>query len=271
MSDVKQHPSSQSNCDEPDVDEVLAIRDPSERNKENHLWGDRFMLNVGNIAAWIFPILMIAIVSQVFLRKVGLNQAWLDDAQWWMYGVAVLAGMGYAVTTNSHVRVDIFHAHFSDSKKAKIEIFGVGWLFLPFLLLMTDIMVHYTYASWQALEGSDSPNGLHGLYILKTFMPFLFFAAIIASFAVISRHLAVLCRPTLLTTIMAAFPAIWFIAERFSYYSLWWVVHLSKPDLHVRRVGRDPLMQDTLWYGLAIIITLAVISFLLNRKHTQKG
>lgn len=270
MSDVKQNATIQSVCGKPDPD-VLAIRDPSERNKANHLWGDRLMIKVGNAAAWIFPILMIAIVSQVFLRKAGLNQAWLDDMQWWLYGVAVLAGMGYAITTDSHVRVDIFHAHFSAVKKAKIEVFGLGWLFLPFLLLMTDIMVHYTYASWLATEGSDSPNGLHGLYILKTFIPLLFLAATIATFASLRRHLAVLCRPTLATTIIGAFPAILFIAERFSYYSLWWFVHLTKPDLHVRRVGRDPLMQDTLWYGLALIIIIAVISFLLNRKHTHKG
>ena len=49
-------PMSELNTDT--IDHVIAISDP----------GDRMMINIGNIAARLFPILMIAIVSQVFLR-----------------------------------------------------------------------------------------------------------------------------------------------------------------------------------------------------------
>ena len=251
------------------IDHVTAITDPGERDKDQHLWGDRFMVWVGNISAWLFPVLMIAIVSQVFLRKAGMNQAWLDDAQWWLYGVAVLAGLGYAVTTDSHVRVDIFHANYSEKKKARIEIFGLGWLFLPFLFLMTDIMIHYAYASWIAKEGSDSPNGLRGLYILKMLIPFLFCAAIIASVAVLNRNLVLLYKPSLGKIIIAAFPAIWFAAERMTYYALWRYVHLTKPDIHPRRISKDELLQDTMWYGLALILIIIAISFWLDRKQSR--
>ena len=67
-----------------DVDEVLAISDPGEVGRENHGFFDRLMINVGNVVAWGFPLLIVAIVSQVFLRGMGNNQAWLDDAQWWI-------------------------------------------------------------------------------------------------------------------------------------------------------------------------------------------
>jgi len=252
------------------VDQVVAISDPGERNRDQHLWGDRLMITVGNIAAWLFPVLMVAIVAQVFLRKAGQNQAWLDDAQWWIYGLAMMVGFGYAITTNSHVRVDILHANFSVQKKARIEVFAVGWLLLPFLVMMTDILIHYSYASWVSREGSDSPNGLHRLYLLKISMPILFTAAIIASIAVLHRNLARFSDPKLWAMLLAGFPAVWFVATRAVYYLLWWITRLSDPDLNPRRIGKEPLLQGTIWYGLALVLILAAVSYWLSRRNSGK-
>lgn len=253
------------------IDHVAPISDPGERGRETHLWGDRLMVGIANTAAWLFPILMIAIVAQVFLRKGGHNQAWLDDAQWWLYGTALLVGFGYAITTDSHVRVDIFHANFPARKKARIELFALGWCLLPFLAMMTDFMIHYAAASWRSGEGSDSPNGLHGLYFLKMLLPVLFAATIIASFAVLYRNLAVLRKPALWGIILAAFPTLWFAAERAVYYALWWVTRLSNPDLNPRRISKEPLLEPTIWYGLAIVLILAGVSFVLNRRTSSKA
>jgi len=88
----------------PSVEEVLAITDPGDVGRENHSKIDRMVIHIGNVVAWAFPILMVAIVAQVILRANGFNQAWLDDAQWWIYGFAMLTAFGYAIVTNSHVR-----------------------------------------------------------------------------------------------------------------------------------------------------------------------
>ena len=173
------------------VDKVLAITDPGEVDRAVHTPLDRMMINFGNVVAWAFPLLMLAIVSQVFLRGFGHNQAWLDDAQWWIYGFAMLTAFGYAITTSSHVRVDIFHENYSLEKKAKIEVFAVGWLLLPFLGIMLDVLFHYGASSIKAGEGSDSPNGLHNLYLLKATLPVLFTMCILAAYAVMKRNLAV--------------------------------------------------------------------------------
>ena len=57
-------------------DTTFAITDPGEKNRAEHLWGDRLMIGIGNLVAWIFPVLMIGIVTQVVIRKMGFNQAW---------------------------------------------------------------------------------------------------------------------------------------------------------------------------------------------------
>jgi TRAP-type mannitol/chloroaromatic compound transport system permease small subunit len=253
------------------IDHVLAISDPGERNRENHLWGDRLMIRIGNVFAWLFPILMVSIVAQVVMRKAGHNQAWLDDAQWWMYGLAMMAGFGYAITTDSHVRVDIFHANFSGIKKARIEVFALGWLLLPFLAMMTDVLFHYSWSSWLAKESSDSPNGLHRLYLLKMSMPILFGVAITATFASLCRNLARITRPQLWSIIIAAFPAMWFAATRLVHYILWWSVRLSNPDIAARRIGKEPLLENSWLYGLALILLIAAISFWLNRKNSREA
>ena len=253
------------------IDHVAEISDPGDRNRENHLWGDRFVIGIGNIAAWLFPVLMIAIVSQVFLRKAGVNQAWLDDAQWWLYGSALLAGFGYAITTDSHVRVDIFHEHFSDKKKARIEIFGLGWLLLPFLAVMTDILIHYSYSSFLAREGSDSPNGLHMLYLLKMLLPLLFVVAMMATWFALKRNFMVLTTPKLWHMLLGALPAAWFIAERMAHNGLWWFVRLTNPELNPRRINREVIMEHTHWYGLAIVIALIALSIVMARRTPKKA
>lgn len=252
------------------IDHVTAITDPGERDRETHNWGDRLVINVGNIAAWLFPILMIAIISQVLMRKAGHNQAWVDDLQWWLYGSALLTGFAYAITTESHVRVDIFHANFTPNKKARIELFALGWCLLPFLILLTDNMIHYAVASVHNREGSTSPNGLHMLYLLKTLLPVLLIVAIIAALAALIRHMKTLREPALWNVILAAFPAAWFFAERICYYVIWWGLHIMNPDMNARKVGKSDALDPTIWYGLATILILIAVSFALTRRNTAK-
>ena len=250
----------------PNVDEVMSITDPGEKNRENHLWGDRLMVGLSNVVAWLFPLLMVGIVTQVFIRKAGYNQAWLDDAQWWMYGFAMLCGFGYAITTESHVRVDILHQSYSPRKKSRIEVLAHGWLLLPFLALMTDILLHYAFASIKAGEGSDSPNGLHMLYLLKSSLPILFMAAIVASWSPMVRHLKVLRRASLLGMIIGAFPFVWFVVQRLVHYSLWWFHRLTNSELNPRRITREPVFDYTVMIALALTLLLLLVAFLRSRS-----
>ena len=117
---------------------VAAITDPGEVGRAEHNRGDRFMIAVGNLAAWLFPLLILAICIQVVIRQAGHNQAWLDDLQWWLYGVAVLVGIGYAVTTNSHVRVDIFYDNFAKRKQMIVDVAHSSLQVVREVLAMTE-------------------------------------------------------------------------------------------------------------------------------------
>ncbi|MEO0911386.1 MAG: TRAP transporter small permease subunit [Pseudomonadota bacterium] len=231
-------------------EELISISDPGERGRSEHNVGDRLMVHVSNVFSWIYPILMLVIVIQVFLRSFGRmdvgpgNQAWLDDMQWWLYGLAVLIGVGYAVTTNSHVRVDIFHDNFSKERKARIEVFALAWLFLPFIILAWDLTFHYAVASVVSREGSDSPNGLHRLYLLKIAMNLTFVLIGMAIWAAYRRNLAHFKAPTLFNQLLYALPSVMFLINLAIFYVLYWFVRMTAgPDLRPNRITREPIFD----------------------------
>lgn len=251
------------------VDKVLTITDPGEVDRAVHTPLDRLVINFGNIVSWAFPLLMVAIVSQVFLRGFGHNQAWLDDAQWWIYGFAMLTAFGYAITTSSHVRVDILHEHYSPEKKARIEVFALGWLLLPFLGIMLDVLLHYAVSSVVAGEGSDSPNGLHNLYLLKVSLPILFALCILAAYAVMKRNLTVYSPTKLHNIIIALLPMAIFSAWRLVVYVLYWWVYLTNSEIKPRRILREPIFESALLIAVVLVGAVFVISVLRNRSKAE--
>ncbi len=253
--------------DMPDVEEILAISDPGEKNRDQHTRIDRLMINIGNVVAWAFPLLMAAIVAQVFLRGSGLNQAWLDDLQWWIYGFAMVTGFGYAITTNSHVRVDIFHQNFSEQKKARWEAIALGWLLLPFIALMIDVLITYASQSIEANEGSASPNGLHNVWILKASLPVLFLLAGLAAYASFKRNLAKFSPISLGHQLIWLFPTAVFIAWRLVVNAAWWVIYFTNSEIKPRRILREPFFDYALTIAFVGVVVAIAALMMLNRRR----
>ncbi|MEL6785409.1 MAG: hypothetical protein AAFO61_13365, partial [Pseudomonadota bacterium] len=83
------------------------------------------------------------------------------------------------------------------------------------------------------------------------------------------RHLASITTPALWKYVIAALPAAWFALERLSYYALWWFTRLSQPDLNARAVGRQPVMDYTMYMGFGLMVALIIISFLRSRNAAR--
>lgn len=257
---------------------IAAVTDPGEVGKEHHNKGDRISIAIANVVAWLFPILMAVICTQVVLRTLGRsdigpgNQAWMDDLQWWLYGAAVLVGIAYAVTTNSHVRVDIFYDNFEKRKKRKYDVIALGWLFLPFIILCWDVTLHYAVASVVADEGSDSPNGLHKLWLLKIFMNLSFALIAFATWSAYVRNLSALTRPVLWKKLLFAFPSTMYLVNLAVFYVLWWGIYLTSPeDTTTREVGRHAIFDEfelgnwEIKYTIVITIVATILLLALAR------
>ncbi|WP_417725010.1 TRAP transporter small permease subunit [Salipiger sp.] len=243
---------------------VAAISDPGEVGRADHNRGDRIIVAISNVAAWLFPILMLAISAQVVLRAAGHNQAWLDDAQWWMYGMAVLIGIAYAVTTNSHVRVDIFYDNFERRKRIIVDIIGIAWLFLPFIILCWDVTLDYAISSIKADEGSDSPNGLHNLWLLKTFMNLSFIVIAFALWSAYLRLMRQLGETRLWKILLWAFPTVAFVIDLAAYYLTLGVLVLGAAEgTTTREITRSAVFQP-LELGETEISPMVVVALVLT-------
>ena len=267
------------------ADPIVAISDPGEVGRATHTRGDRAIVAVSNLFAWLFPILMLVIVVQVLLRNFGRvgvgpgNQAWMDDLQWWLYGAAVLVGVGYAVTTNSHVRVDIFYDGFRPAKQRRWDIFGLAWLFLPFVILSWDVTLAYALQSIASGEGSSSPNGLHGLYLLKTFVNVAFLFIAVATWFAYVRMLGRLTWPHWWKRLLFAFPSAWFAIQLAVFYAGAWGMVLLGGAEDFRRATRADFFGevDLFWnqegkpsVGAALVILLALIALAYVLRDRSK-
>ena len=126
-----------------------------------HCWLDKAIKNIGHVVMWANVLLIAAIVTQVTLRyAVQPELPKLDEIQWHFYGLVTMIGISYALTTDSHVRVDILHMQLTRRAQRIIEILGIVILLSPFIYLMIDQGMDYFYESFRVNERSDSPTGL---------------------------------------------------------------------------------------------------------------
>ncbi|WP_343565305.1 TRAP transporter large permease subunit [Kiloniella sp. b19] len=145
---------------------------------------DRIVKGVGHTVMWANLLLIIAITIQVTLRYLfDLNFPKLDEIQWHFYGLTTMVGLSYALTTDSHVRVDLIHNQLSIRARRVIEVIGILTLMVPFIYLMIDQGYDYFYDSFRVDERSDSPTGLPARWAFKAVIPISFVLVGIAALA----------------------------------------------------------------------------------------
>ncbi len=139
---------------------------------------------IGHVVMWANLILMIAIIVQVVLRyALNMNFPKLDELQWHFYGLVTMIGVSYALTTDSHVRVDLLYMQLSNRAQRIVEIIGILFLLAPFIYLMIDQGYDYFAESYRVNERSSSATGLPFLWAFKALIPVSFVLLGIAALA----------------------------------------------------------------------------------------
>lgn len=152
---------------------------------------DRLLLRLGHAVAWLFLLLMLVILAQVTLRRgFSAGQIALEELQWHLYAIGVLIGAVYAQASNSHVRVDVLHAHFSRAWQYRIEILGMLVLLLPFLGVILFHGIELVQESWRIGERSLAPAGLPWRWLIKSMIPLTAVLLIVAALNRIYRDVA---------------------------------------------------------------------------------
>ncbi|MGB0723451.1 MAG: TRAP transporter small permease subunit [Gammaproteobacteria bacterium] len=139
---------------------------------------------IAGLAAWLNVVLIGVIIASVIWRY-GFNDALiaLEELTWHLYAIAFMFGIAYAISNDSHIRVDLVHMNLSHRTQHIIEILGISLLLLPFLWIIIDHSIEWVADSYRVDEHSSSPTGLPHRWIIKGFLPAAFILMAIATVA----------------------------------------------------------------------------------------
>lgn len=154
---------------------------------------DRFVNRVGLTMAWAYVLLVLVIILQVVLRKGFANGLIvLEELQWHLYAVGVMFGLASVQANNAHVRVDLFYSRFSQRKKRWVEVLGILFLLLPFLLIVFLNSLDFVWESWRINERSPATSGLPLRWLIKGVIPAAMGLLIMAALSRLFRELYLL-------------------------------------------------------------------------------
>lgn len=133
---------------------------------------DSLVYNIGLAFAWSSSALVAVIIIQVIMRY-GFSQSnvALEEMQWHLYGIMLIIAISYTLVTNKHIRLDVFYCRFSPKTQAKVDFFGMIFLFLPMVFVIFSHGLDVFADSWRVFERSDSPTGLCCRWLFKAFFP----------------------------------------------------------------------------------------------------
>lgn len=145
---------------------------------------NNFVRRIGHIAAWANVVLIAIILIQVTLRY-GFNNGLvpLEELIWHLYALAMMFGLSYAVTNDSHIRVDLIHMNLSKNARYVIEILGLLALLMPFLWIIIHHSLGWVLQSYEMGEASSNPTGLPYRWVVKSVLPLSFILLFIAAVA----------------------------------------------------------------------------------------
>ena len=164
---------------------------------------NRFVQRIVQAAAWLNFVLIFLILITVILRygfhRNSLLLDWplvpMEELQWHFYSVPFMFGLAYAITNDSHIRIDIVRIRMSKRSQHIFEILGILLLLFPCVIILFYFGVDYTTYAFINNESSQSTMGLPYRWIVKSVIPISMLLILIASLArliqeiVLLRHL----------------------------------------------------------------------------------
>jgi len=149
---------------------------------------DPLIARIGIAVSWVWVVLLFIIVLNVVLRYAfGEGRIEFEELQWHLYSLGFLFGIGYAVVTDSHIRVDVFHERMRPRSQAWIELYGLVLFVLPFIALVLVYSVRFVAVSYDISEVSQAPGGLPYRWLMKAVLPASFLVLLLASVSRLSR------------------------------------------------------------------------------------
>lgn len=148
--------------------EVMSKRDDLPETRLSTIISRSFA-SLAKATSWVWLVLMGVIVLNVTMRYVfGQGRIEFEELQWHLYALGFLVGLATCMSSDSHIRVDVFHERLSLASRAWIELYGLLLLFFPFVLMVMIFSFPFAAYSYSISEVSDAPGGLPFRWIIKS-------------------------------------------------------------------------------------------------------
>jgi len=133
---------------------------------------DRLNAAVGRGVAWLALAIVVIQFALVLMRYVfGAGSIWLSESVIYAHATLFLLAAAWTLGQGGHVRVDIFYAGASPTRKALVDLCGALLLLLPFMLVLLSLSWPYAARSWAILERSHETSGIPAVFLLKSLIP----------------------------------------------------------------------------------------------------
>lgn len=144
---------------------------------------------VGRIIAWL-TLLMVLVMFFIVVLRYGWswNSIALQESVSYFHALVFMAGIAYAATHDTHVRVDIFYREMSARRKAWVDLGGTLFMLLPLCIFIFWTSIGYVVNAWARLEGSHQTGGLPLLFLFKSFIPLMSVLLGLHAIAQIIKH-----------------------------------------------------------------------------------
>ncbi|MBL9057387.1 MAG: TRAP transporter small permease subunit [Rhodobacteraceae bacterium] len=122
---------------------------------------DRFNEAIGKAVTWLIFIAIMVSATNAVVRKVfnTSSNAWLE-LQWYLFGAAFMLAAAYTLKQNEHIRIDIFYGTRSRRTQHWIDLFGHVFFLMPFVVLMSFMLVPYAWRAYEIGQVSTNSGGL---------------------------------------------------------------------------------------------------------------
>ena len=122
---------------------------------------DRVTEMIGKFVMWLIFVAVIVSAGNAIVRKVfsTSSNAWLE-LQWYLFGAAFMGAAAYTLQQNEHIRIDIFYGTRTRRTQHWIDLLGHLFFTLPFVVLMTWMLIPYAMQAYRIGQISTNAGGL---------------------------------------------------------------------------------------------------------------
>jgi len=115
-----------------------------------------------------------------------------QEMEWHLFSVMFLFGISYALSDESHVRVDFIYDNLKPKSKAYINIFGTIFFLIPFALFIAYGSYEFVLDAYSFNEISEDPGGLTHRWIIKAMIPLSMIVLVISAIGYIQRNIKII-------------------------------------------------------------------------------